>query len=95
MSGNEGATLSIGMWRGNSIFDEMRTLGYLATRKGLDRLKVKSIGEINPADLSVYAEYNVDDLLEKLEQTEIVLLKTGGRVKNPYRGRIVLLINES
>lgn len=94
MRGNEGGTLSIGMRLGDYIFDEMRTLGYLATRKGLDRLKVKSISEINPADLPVYTDYNVNGFLEKLEQTGIVLLKTGGRVKNPYRGRIVVLINE-
>ncbi len=50
MRGNECGMLSIGMWLGDYIFDEMRTLGYLAPRKGLDRLKVKSISEINPAD---------------------------------------------
>lgn len=91
---NGGGTLSIGMRLCDYLFSEMRSVGYLFTRKGVDRLKIKSLSEIRPSSLPIYDGYNVQGFLEELRRSGTVMLKTGGRASKTYRGRLILLINE-
>ena len=91
--GNPGGTLSAAMRIGDHLFTAMRPVGYFATRRGLTRLKAKSIAEIRPEKLPTYAGYSVLDFKRRLEAAGAVQIVTGGRRK-PYRGRVVLLIDQ-
>lgn len=94
LRGNEGGTLSIGMRLCDYLFQEMRPLGYLATRAGLDRSGIKSLSNIRAAGLSAYNGYNVDEFLKELKRSGVVMLESGGRAPQIYRGHTVVLINE-
>lgn len=91
--GNHGGTLSAAMRLGDYLFTAKRPVGYFVTRAGLTRFKAQSVEQIKPAILPTYSGYNVLDFKRELTRSGAVMITTGGRAK-PYRGRVVLLIDE-
>ncbi|MEK6324213.1 MAG: S41 family peptidase [Acidobacteriota bacterium] len=80
LRGNGGGTLSVAMRLGDYLFPKTQFLGCLATRKGLEQYKVKSMDKLKQTSLPVYDGYNVNDFLVLLRKTGAVSLRTGGRV---------------
>jgi carboxyl-terminal processing protease len=91
---NPGGTLSVAMRLGDYIFREPRIIGVHVTREGLRYYKVNAIEQLRADKLPSYAGYNVNDFLQAMRETGAVALKTGGRGKEPFRGRIVMLMDE-
>jgi len=92
--GNGGGTLSAAMRIGDYLFTETRPVGYLVDRLGLARLNARSIDGIDPATLPTFNGYDPDELGREMERTGALMVTTGGRAGKPYRGRLVVLIDE-
>ena len=91
---NPGGTLSVAMRLGDYIFRSPRVVGFLATREGLRYYKISAIEQLSADRLPVYDGYNVNEFWQALRKTGAVALKTGGRGKIPFRGRVVMLMDE-
>ena len=94
LRGNPGGTLSVAMRFGDYLFRKPRLDGVLATREGLKNYKVNSTEQLRADKLPVYDGYNVNEFLQALRETGAVALKTGGRGNPPFRGRVVMLMDE-
>ena len=94
LRGNPGGTLSVAMRLGDYIFREPRVVGFLATRAGLRYYKATTIEQLRADKLPVYDGYNVNQFWQALRKTGAVALKTGGRGKIPFRGQVLMLMDE-
>lgn len=91
---NPGGTLSVAMRLGDYIFREPRVVGFLATREGLRYYKVDATEQLRAEKLPVYDGYDVNGFFQALRKTGAVALRTGGRGQIPFRGRVVMLMDE-
>jgi hypothetical protein len=94
LRGNGGGTLSAAMRLGDYLLPRMQPVGYFAGRAGLTRYGVRSIDQIKAAALPVFSGYDAEAFTREMEKQGALLLATGGRAKSPYRGRVVVLIDE-
>jgi hypothetical protein len=92
--GNPGGTLGAAMRVGDHLLESPRPVGYFATRAGLAARGARHIDDLDPSRLPVYAGYRVDDFQRVLGREGAVMITTGGRIPSPYRGRVVLLVDE-
>jgi C-terminal processing protease CtpA/Prc len=92
--GNPGGTLGAAMRVGDYLLDSLRPVGYFATRAGLSARGARSMDDLDPSRLPVYAGYAVEDFQRVLRREGAVTIVTGGRVSQPYRGRVVLLVDQ-
>lgn len=91
---NGGGSLSAAMRLGDHIFAEQRPVGYFASRQGLARHGTRSIDGIDRARLPLFTGYSGEELGREMASAGAVMLATGGRASQPYRGRLVVLIDE-
>jgi C-terminal processing protease CtpA/Prc len=92
--GNGGGSIGLALRAGDHVFATARPVGYFVTRAGLARRSATSIDEIASGSLPRYSDYDSASFLAMLDREGGVMLATGGRVEKPYRGRIVVLIDE-
>ena len=95
LRGNGGGTLTIAMRLGDYLLPNSQPVGYFVSRAGLIRNHARSIDQINPAALPVFSGYYAEDLTREMTSKGAVMLTTGGRAERPYRGRVVVLIDEN
>jgi C-terminal processing protease CtpA/Prc len=91
---NGGGSLTTAMRLGDHIFAARRPVGYFAGREGLMRRGAASIDALDPASLPLFTGYSSADLAGKMQSAGAVMLATGGRAPAPYRGRLVILVDE-
>jgi len=91
---NGGGTLSAAMRLGDYLLPQMQPVGYFASRAGLTRHSVRSIDQIDASSLPVFSGYDSEDFAREMMSKGVLMLATGGRAKSPYRGRVVVLIDE-
>ncbi len=91
---NGGGSLGAAMRLGDHIFPERRPVGYFASRRGLESRGFRSIDALDVGTLPLFTGYHADELFRDMTGAGAVMLTTGGRVPQPYRGRIALLIDE-
>jgi C-terminal processing protease CtpA/Prc len=72
----------------------MQPVGYFASRAGLSRRAARSIDQLNASALPVFSGYDSEEFTREMTDKGALTLATGGRAKNPYRGRVVVLIDE-
>jgi Peptidase family S41/Tricorn protease C1 domain len=94
LRGNGGGTLSAAMRLGDYLLPQMQPVGYFASRAGLSRRGARSIDQINSSMLPVFSGYDSEAFAREMENKGALMLATGGRAKSPYRGRVVVLIDE-
>lgn len=94
LRGNGGGTLTAAMRLGDYLLPRMQRIGYFASRAGLARHHAPSIDQLDAARLPVFSGYDSDDFAREMENKGALMLATGGRAKSPYRGRVVVLIDE-
>ena len=94
LRGNGGGTLSAAMRLGDYLLPQMQAVGYFASRAGLTRFGARSIDQIDKSKLPVFSGYDSEEFTREMTNKGVLLLKTGGRAKSPYRGRVVVLIDE-
>jgi C-terminal processing protease CtpA/Prc len=92
--GNSGGSLGLALRVGDHVFTTQRPVGYFLTRRGLVRRGAMSIDEIASDSLPTYSAYDSAAFQAMLDREGGVMLETGGRIAEPYRGRIVVLIDE-
>jgi hypothetical protein len=91
---NGGGNLSAAMRLGDYIFAEQRPVGYFASRDGLMRHGAASIDALTASALPVFTGYSSAELAREMHASGAVMLATGGRAREPYRGRVVILVDE-
>jgi carboxyl-terminal processing protease len=91
---NGGGTLSAAMRLGDYLLPKMQPVGYFASRAGLTRHSARSIDQIDASSLPVFSGYDSEDFAREMTNKGALMLATGGRAKIPYRGRVVVLIDE-
>jgi hypothetical protein len=91
---NGGGSLTTAMRLGDHIFAAQRPVGYFAGREGLMRRGAASIDGLDPARLPLFTGYSSADLARQMQSAGAVMLATGGRAPAPYRGRLVILVDE-
>lgn len=94
LRGNGGGSLTAAMRVGDYIFEAPRRLGYFASREGLARRGVASIDRLSPDSLQSFSGYDSEAFRREMQRTGALVLTTGGRARQPYRGRLVVLIDE-
>jgi peptidase S41-like protein/tricorn protease-like protein len=94
LRGNGGGTLSAAMRLGDYILPHAQPVGYFASRDGLTRRRARSIDQLDPSALPVFAGYTSEDLAREMAGAGALMLTTGGRAPRAYRGRVVVLIDE-
>src|SRR3954452_11921571 len=95
LRGNGGGTLSAAMRLGDYLLPRMQPVGYFASRAGLARHSARSIDQINAPGLPVFSGYDSEEFTRAMDKKGALMLATGGRAKNPYHGRVVVLIDEN
>jgi C-terminal processing protease CtpA/Prc len=93
LRGNPGGTIDVAARLGDHIFPTPRPVGHFATRLGLAKHNVLSMGEMSPRLLPPYSG-DTAGFEAQLRQSGALTLVVGGKAGTPYRGRIVLLIDE-
>jgi hypothetical protein len=91
---NGGGSLTTAMRLGDHIFAGQRPVGYFAGREGLMRRGAASIDALDPASLPLFTGYSSADLAREMQSAGAVMLATGGRAPAPYRGRLVILVDQ-
>jgi C-terminal processing protease CtpA/Prc len=92
LRGNRGENLEAALAALNFLLPEGRSVAYFATRDGLTRLGVSSIDQIDPSSLpAAFVDNQIG--VSKFQGAGMYL--AGGKYKRPFRGRIVLLIDET
>lgn len=91
---NGGGSLSTAMRLGDYFFPEQRPVGYFAGREGLKRRGAASMDALDPRALALFTGYSSADLARAMHSEGAVMLATGGRASEAYRGRLVILIDE-
>jgi pimeloyl-ACP methyl ester carboxylesterase len=94
LRGNGGGTLSAAMRIGDHVLPTMQPVGYFASRHGLIRRGLRSIDQLEPASLPGFSGYDGGDFTGEMIKGGALMLATGGRAPQRYRGRIVVLIDE-
>jgi carboxyl-terminal processing protease len=94
LRGNGGGTLTAAMRVGDYIFAGPRHVGYFASREGLSSRGVASIDQLAPDSLRDFSGYDSEAFGREMRRAGALMLTTGGRAKSPYRGRVVVLIDE-
>src|SRR6185369_8507597 len=94
LRGNGGGTLSAAMRLGDYLLPSMQPVGYFASRPGLSRHDARSIDQLKASELPVFSGYDSEAFAREMENRGALMLATGGRAKSPYRGRVVVLIDE-
>jgi hypothetical protein len=94
LRGNGGGTLSAAMRLGDYLLPRMQPVGYFASRAGLTRHGARSIDQIKAASLPVFSGYDSEKFSREMMDKGVLMLATGGRAESPYRGRVVVLIDE-
>jgi hypothetical protein len=94
LRGNGGGTISAAMRLGDHILPRLMPVGYFASREGLIRRGARSIEEVDRSSLGTFSGYDSEGFGREMSEKGALMLTTGGRAPNPYRGRIVLLIDE-
>ncbi|HEY0782546.1 MAG TPA: S41 family peptidase [Thermoanaerobaculia bacterium] len=94
LRGNEGGTLDMAMRLGDYLFPEPRVVGLLSTRLGLRTYGVAAIGDLRADRLPVYDGTSADELRQALREKGAVALRTGGRGRPRWAGRLVILADE-
>ncbi len=95
LRGNGGGTLSAAMRLGDYLLPRMQPVGYFASRAGLTRHGVRSIDQLKASALPVFSGYDSEEFTREMTEKGTLMLATGGRAKSPYRGRVVVLIDEN
>ena len=95
LRGNGGGTLSAAMRLGDYLLPRMQPVGYFASRAGLTRHGVRSIAQMDASALPVFSGYDSEEFTREMTNKGAVMLATGGRAQSPYRGRVVVLIDEN
>jgi Peptidase family S41/Tricorn protease C1 domain len=91
LRGNRGDRLETALGALNLILPEGRPIASVASRVALERLKLASIERLDPATLpSAY----VDDSLGTSKFQGAGTYLAGGKFKTPYRGKMVVLVDE-
>lgn len=91
---NGGGSLTTAMRLGDYIFPGQRPVGYFAGREGLMRRGAASIDALDPSKLPLFTGYSSADLAREMQSAGAMMLATGGRAPAPYRGRLVILVDE-
>ena len=94
LRGNGGGTLSAAMRLGDYLLPDMQPVGYFASRAGLARHAARSIDQIKASALPVFNGYDAEEFAREMTSKGALMLATGGRAQTPYRGRVVVLIDE-
>lgn len=89
-----GGALGTAMRVGDYLFERARPVGYFVTREGLKRRGVDSIDRIAPDSLPVYSGYRSDEFASLVEREGGAMLSAGGGNVKPFRGRVVVLMDE-
>lgn len=91
---NGGGHLTAAMRLGDHILTENTPVGLYAGREGLMCWRARSIEEIDPDAVPRFSGYYSSDFGRELKRSGALMLITGGRAERPYRGRVVVLIDE-
>ncbi len=92
LRGNRGENLEAALAALNFALPEGRSIAYFATRDGLTRLGVSSIDQVDPSSLpAAFVDNQIG--VSKFQGAGMYL--AGGKYKRPYRGRVVVLIDET
>jgi hypothetical protein len=95
LRGNGGGTLGAAMRLGDYLLPRMQPVGYFVSRTGLTRHQAASTDQINASMLPSFSGYNSADFVLEMATKGALMLATGGRAERPYRGRVVVLIDEN
>lgn len=94
LRGNGGGTLGAAMRLGDHILPRPSPVGYFASRQGLIDRKLTSIDRLDRSALSTFDGYSSEGFGRSMAEKGALMLTSGGRAPRPYRGRIVVLIDE-
>lgn len=89
-----GGAVGLAVRLGDYLLGSRRPVGYYVTRAGLARLGLQSIDQVPLASLPVFSGYDSNDFGRLLEQHGGALIAAGGGAARPYRGRVLVLIDE-
>jgi len=92
---NGGGTLTAAMRLGDHLLPRSRPVGYFAGRDGLKRYGARSIDQLDSTKLPAFSGYGSEEFAREMARAGALMLTTGGRAARPYRGRVVVLIDEN
>lgn len=94
LRGNTGGSLNLAVRLGDHLFDQRRSFGLFAARRGLARFAATSIEAMDAAALPAFDGYDVAGFQAALQREGAVRLQAGGRAPL-FAGPVAVLQNEA